>query len=261
MNPANEGIQIAHQRTIRARQRVAVTDEPGAPRVAQDGRAGASPHELLQRAVAMFYETLRSHLVETPEGRRYFYGEVPDAPDEEGYGVVRRTLADETYGVDDLPAAPPEDATPRERKAHVEDILEEFAREHELFVPPARFETDADGTPVVTATYAVYETGLRRFDDLFDRRVEVEKDPASGFMKGARDRQKTTEPETRIELEDLDVLVRGARELDRAGRELGLLAEAEESDLKPHMRDFDMSSNGETPADVAHAEVSGSPDV
>jgi hypothetical protein len=256
MNLPNETIQIAHQKTIQARQRVAVTDDPTEP--AQGG--GPSPHELLQRAVAMFYETLRSHLVETPEGRRFFYGEVPDEPDEEGYGVLSRALDDETYVVDDLPGDLPADATGREKKKHIEEILEGFAREHELFVPPARFDTADDGAPIVTATYAQYEVGLRRFDDLFDRRVEVEQERATGFMKSERSRGKQSDPDMRIQLAPLGVLVRGARELDRAGRELGLLAEAEESDLKPHMREFDVS-NGETAGDVAHAEVSGSPDV
>ncbi|OYR73188.1 hypothetical protein [Halorubrum ezzemoulense] len=267
MNLPNRAIQEAHHRTIEARQRVAVVNNPDR-RPQANGREGPSAHERLQRAVAMYYETLWSHLVETPEGQRYYYGEVPDEPGGEGYGVLSRTLNEEEIRVERLDVDLPPDADDRQKKAIFEDAIADLARENEQFAPPARFDTLDDGTPVAYATFAVFKVGLRRFDDLFDRREPVEEPEPSGFMAGSKGDgfmvgepgAEDDDPEMRIQLAPLGELVRGARELDRAGRELGLLAETEESDMKPHMREYDMS-NGETAGEVVHAEVSGSPDV
>lgn len=255
----------AHHETIKARQAVAVVDDPNDP--AAGPQPGRSPHEQLQHAVAAFYEVIRAHLVETPEGQRYFHGEIPDDPTEEGYGVLAREEQIEEIALEDL-AEPPEDVSRREALNHYEAELAELEREGERFAPPANFYEADGGTPVVEARFITYKAGLRRLDDLFDQRVEVKIDDergplgtrssGNGFFPG-RDREADS-TEIQLQLRPLRELINAARELDRAGSELDLLAETKESELKPHMREFD-ASNGETPTDVAHAEVSGSPDV
>jgi hypothetical protein len=256
-----------------ARQRVAVVDDPEAEETGPNGEAVApSAKEELQKAVALYYETLRSYLVSSPEGRRFFEGEVPEDADDLGRGVLGIRVREEAIDLPRLPE-PPEDATDIELKQHFEDAIADLLREDELLAPPIDFDFEAE-PPVAYAGVRSFRVGLRHLDDIHDDRVVVEKEESGGrrgfmngmpsadggFMKGSRSSSRGPETETKLQLQPLPLLMRAARELDRAAAELDLLAETEESDLQPYMRDFD-ATNGHATSEVTDVEISGSPEV
>lgn len=258
----------AHHQTIEARQAVAVADDPDDP-AAGPPNVPRSPHEQLQHAVAAFYEVMRAHLVESPEGKRFFRGKLPDGPSDEGYGILARREHTEEIPLSDLPE-PPEEANDREAMHHYQEALVDLERDGERFLPPANFFKDDDGTPTAEARYVTFTAGLKHLDDLFDQRVEVRvkeqsgpfgtRSAGNGFFP-ARERQRAeNNTEIHLQLRPLRELINAARELDRAGRELDLLAETSESSMTPYMRDFDTSA-GEPQATTATAELNGSPDM
>jgi len=156
-----QAIEEAHLETLRARQVVAVADDPDKP----PNGGGTTPHEKLQRAVSLYYESLRSYLVSSPEGRQYFEGEAPDTPDEQGYGVLRRRGRDETIPLADLDD-PPEDLPEIGLAEYYEEAIAGLLRDTEALDRPVRFDT-ADGERVAEARVVVYKTGLRHLDTMF----------------------------------------------------------------------------------------------
>lgn len=262
MTIPREQIERAHIDTLRARQAVAIADDPDSTREKQRH----SPHEHLQKTVLGYYESLRSYLVSQPEGKRYYNGAAPDDFDEQGYGVLRRWVREEEVSIDDLPDIP-DDVQVLTDEQFYEGAISKQLRDDELLVPPCKIETTDDGR-VVRARIAEYQTGLHHLDTLYSRREAVETDTSpAGFaigMQGASlfggdDRDDDGE-EMRVVLQPLELLMNAARELDRAAAELDLLAQTKESDLKPYMRDFD-AANGQSDAEVSQTEVSGTPDM
>jgi len=255
-----QAIEEAHLETLRARQVVAVADDPDKP----PNGGGTTPHEKLQRSVSLYYESLRSYLISSPEGKRFFHGEAPDTPDEQGYGVLRRRGRDETVPLDDL-GDPPEDipdiALPEFYEGEIADLL----RDGEVLDRPVSFDT-ADGQRVAEIRVFTYKTGLRHLDTMFQRREVVEKPQPTGFVVGIEGdffggRGDEDDDELRVVLQPLELLMNAARELDRAASDLDLLAETGGSDPKPFMSGFDASSNGHAESDLTQTDVGGSPDI
>lgn len=261
MTLPRETIERNHLDTLLARQKVAIADDPDEPPTDDRGRStGSTPHELLQKSVSGYYECLRSYLVSSPEGRRYYAGQPPKEPGDLGYGVLQRWVKKREVPTDDLPT-PPEDVL--DEREFYGTAIEEKLPDRETLLPPVKIEP-ADGQRIVHARIAEHKTGLYHLDNLYDNRetVEIEDDDTKfghgSFFVDRDDDEDTTEK--RVVLEPLEFLMNAARELDRAASELDLLAETRESDMKPYMRDFD-SSGSETSAAVSQAEISGSPDM
>jgi len=252
---ARENIELAHTQALKARQDVSIADVPDAPDGVGGPRDDTSPHERLQKAVTLYYEAIRSYLVSTPEGQRYFSGQAPDSMGEQGYGVLRWWTREKEVSLEELPDKP-DDVPSLKEKQFYEDAIAEFLRDNELLLRPIILKT-RDGDRVAQAKIMELQLGLKHLDEIYDRRVEETVEPnGDSFMAY----QRVEETVTRVELQDLDLLMNAARELDRAAAELDLLADTKESDMKPYMRDFD-TSNGEVSADISEAEITGSPDM
>jgi hypothetical protein len=263
---SNRAIEEAHIRLLQSRQEVAVADDPDEPPRDRQGRPrGPSPHESLQKDVSLYYEALRSALVSSPEGRRYFYGEAPDGPDEQGYGVLQRQRSEEVIELARLPD-PPENAPDIEVEKHYEEAIEEIIRDDEVLLRPVAFDTDDNGEHIAIARIERHRTGLKLLDQIYSQRETVEvDDEKTGFLKGADsgflgNDLNGKQTEQRVVLQPLELLMNAARELDRAAAELDLLAETKESDMTPYMKGFD-TSNGEVEGEVSRAELNGSPDM
>lgn len=261
----NRAIEEAHMRLLQSRQQVSVADDPSEPPRDGQGRSrGESPHERLQKDVSLYYEALRAALVSSPEGVRYYRGQAPDDPDEQGYGVLQRRRREEVIRLDRLPD-PPEGVTEIEVEQHYEEAIDDLLRDEEVLLRPVAFDTE-DGEPVAYARVEEYRTGLQLLDDIYSQREEVEvEDERGGFLEGTAggfmgDEQRGPQTEQRVVLQPLDLLMNAARELDRAAAELDLLAETKDSDMTPYMKNFD-TSNGEVEGEVSRAELNGSPDM
>lgn len=256
MTLARENIELAHTKALKARQDVSIADVPDAPDGVGGPRDDTSPHERLQKAVTLYYEAIRSYLVSTPEGQRYFSGQAPDSMGEQGYGVLRWWTREKEVSLEELPDKP-DDVPSLKEKQFYGDAIEEFLRDNELLLRPIMIE-ERDGERVAQAKIMELQVGLKHLDEIYDQRVEETVEPNDGDSFMACEREEETV--TRVELQDLDLLMNAARELDRAAAELDLLADAKESDMKPYMRDFD-ASNGEASANISDAEITGSPDM
>jgi len=266
MNAPTKAIEEAHLAALRARRDVGIADDPDAPRRDSKGQpVGRPPHEELQRAVASYYEALRSYLVSTPEGLRFYQGQAPDNPDELGYGVLERRTRTLSDPIEDFPD-PPEDVTTLETEKFYEDVVEELLRDNQVLLRPVNIETD-DDQKVVRARIEECKTGLSHLDSMYSQRETIEPEKPSGFMKRSggsffgRSGSQEDNKQKRVILQPLELLMNAARELDRAASELDLLAETKDSDVKPYMRDFDASRNGEAEAELSKTELSGSPDM
>jgi len=253
---ARENIELAHTKALKARQDVSIADVPDAPDGVGGPRDDTSPHERLQKAVTLYYEAIRSYLVSTPEGQRYFSGQAPDSMGEQGYGVLRWWTREKEVSLEELPDKP-DDVPSLKEKQFYEDATAEFLRDNELLLRPIILKT-RDGDRVAQAKIMELQLGLKHLDEIYDRRLRRRSNrtvTASWPTSALRRRS-----HARVELQDLDLLMNAARELDRAAAELDLLADTKESDMKPYMRDFD-TSNGEVSADISDAEITGSPDM
>jgi len=256
----NREIEELHHATVQARQKVATVDDPDQERTDADGNVTApSPRELLQRTVSGYFEALRSSLVSTPEGEKYYYGEAPDSADDLGYGVLERRQDEKLVELSNLPD-PGGNMPSISKEQHYEDAIASLLPEGQNLLRPVEYITDRE-EPAAYALVEEYRTGLRILDDLYRQRREVQVDQNGSKYGGdlmAAERGREPETQTKLELLPLPLLMNAARELDRAASELDLLAETGESNLKPYMSDY---SNGTNNGEVGQAEITGTPDV
>lgn len=256
--PTNRLIEEYHAATVEARGLIATVHDPEEP--AKEGQP--SPKEKLQRVVARYYAELRSALLSSREGRRYYFGEPPEESDDLGYGVIERRTVERTVLLENLPA-PPENMPSIKREQFYAEAVDEMLRDNRVLIPPLEFVKDRE-KPAAICNIEEYRTGLRVLDKLYKNRVEVETDDDSGKYANGSFMEHIVadgpETEQRLELAPLEILVNAARELDRAAQDLGLLAETRESDSKPYMGDF-TTSDGEPSGEVDAVELNGAPEV
>lgn len=196
-------IHEVHLETLSARQAVAAADNPTA--------TGA--HRELQRSVAAHFDALRPYLTAEDAGRDYYQGVIPSGPSDRGKAILDESIYTEKYS----PAAfqrPPEDASLSERRQHLLDQVPVDDNEQAVDI-----EISEEGVTVVKVRY---KAGLKHLETLYSSRQQVIHD-RDDWMPDA-------EPRTEVQLEllDLDILMRSARALDEAAKELGFLPGTDE---------------------------------
>jgi len=193
-----QAIHEAHLNTLQARKLVAGSDDP----------TGEGAHRELQQAVATYFETLRPHLTQSEEGRKYYHGKVPESETGDGVAILGRTMYQEQYPYESF-KKPPERMNPQERHEYL--LKQVPTKENELAVDITKLGDE------VTVVYQQFTLGLKHLEGLYSNRetVTIERDEWLPESDPVQQQQ--------LELMDLDMLMAASRALDEAAHSLGFL--------------------------------------
>jgi len=196
-------VHEASLKSVAAREEVAAADDPSA-----DGS-----HRALQQAVGLYFDVLRPYLVGSDDGREYYHGQIPEGPTDEGTAVLETTMRQETFPRDAF-QEPPSNANLKDRHNHL--LQQVPTKENEI---AADLQAQGD---MVLILFQQHTTGLRHLEGLYSNR--------STTVRHRDDWLPEAEPieETRLELMDLDMLMRASRILDEAAHDLGFLPQEED---------------------------------